>query len=392
MDARIPNAVTAAQLPALATQIANIATPEAQAPVAPEVAAPAAEGELTAQPDALALAVAPPAPDAAQVPAAVNIDEVELDTTELRALGNMMQTFLADGDLSAAEAKVYDEIRGLFGGKSAQQAVAGAAPADPTGGSGPDAAPGSPEARGDSPEAQAASPEPAVASPEVGATSPEEEARKAEEEQRSKDAAAQQAAAASQANAMQQMMMMQMMMGDPVMLDLNHDGKLGTTGNSTAKDRKDDAVGKMVAFDLNGDGAKEQTEWMDGQGDGMLVDDRDGGATAAAAGNGEIDGKRLFGDEGGKYAHGFVKLARHDANQDGKLTGAELKGLKSWVDDGDAKVEAGELKALADQGITELSTGMKLERNARGEDLMRSSFVQNGQRHVAEDVWFRTTA
>ena len=73
-------------------------------------------------------------------------------------------------------------------------------------------------------------------------------------------------------------------------------------------------------------------------GDGMLVDDRDGGATAAMNGNGEIDGRRLFGDEGGKFGNGFDKLRQLDRDGDGKLTGAELEGLKVWVDNGDARV------------------------------------------------------
>ncbi|MEB3186655.1 MAG: hypothetical protein VKP72_04360, partial [bacterium] len=74
----------------------------------------------------------------------------------------------------------------------------------------------------------------------------------------------------------------------PVMLDLDGDGKLGTTGVSTAKNRIDGQVGKTVSFDIDGDGKKDQIEWMKGS-DGMLVDDRDGGATAAMNGNGEID-------------------------------------------------------------------------------------------------------
>jgi hypothetical protein len=174
----------------------------------------------------------------------------------------------------------------------------------------------------------------------------------------------------------------------PVMLDLNGDGKLGTTGVSTAKERVDGQVGKTVNFDIDGDGKKDKIEWMDGQGDGMLVDDRDGGASRAAASDGEIDGTRLYGDQGGKFDNGYTKLAQHDANQDGKLTGDELQGLKTWVDDGDAKVEAGELKTLEELGITEISVEMNLEKNARGEDLMRSSFVQNGENKVTEDVWF----
>ncbi|HSI03464.1 MAG TPA: hypothetical protein VLC93_03260 [Myxococcota bacterium] len=176
--------------------------------------------------------------------------------------------------------------------------------------------------------------------------------------------------------------------GSPVMLDLNHDNALGVTGNSTAKHRADDQVNATVDFDLDADGVKERIEWMKGDGDGMLVDDRDGGASAAAAGNGEIDGKRLFGDEGGKYLNGYEKMKALDANGDGKLNGTELDGLKSWIDDGDAKVEAGELKTLAELGVSEIDLKMELTANDRCEMIMRSTFTQNGERHVSEDVWF----
>ncbi len=174
----------------------------------------------------------------------------------------------------------------------------------------------------------------------------------------------------------------------PIMLDLNGDGKLGTTGVSTAKNRIDDQIGRTVSFDIDGDGSKDEIEWMSGDGDGMLVDDRDGGATGAMLTDGEIDGKRLFGDQGGKYANGYEKLKALDKDGDGKISGKELEGLKVWIDDGDAKLEGGELKSLAELGITEISVQMKLEANARGEDLMRSTYVQNGQTKITEDVWF----
>lgn len=176
--------------------------------------------------------------------------------------------------------------------------------------------------------------------------------------------------------------------GSPIMLDLDGDGKLGTTGVSTAKTRVDGQIGRTVDFDLDGDGRKEAIEWSDGKGDGFLVDDSDGGASRAAAGNGEIDGKRLFGDEGGKYANGYDKLKKFDRDADGVLEGAELSGLKMWVDNGDARVGGGELKSLADLGITRISVTMNTEKNARGEDLMRSTFEQNGATKVSEDVWF----
>ena len=174
----------------------------------------------------------------------------------------------------------------------------------------------------------------------------------------------------------------------PIMLDLNHDGKLGTTGVSTAKDRIDGQVGRTVDFDLDGDGKKEKVEWASGSGDGFLIDDSDGGATRAMVRGEDVDGKRLFGDEGGKYANGYEKLKKFDKDGDGELKGDELKGLKMWVDNGDATLAGGELRTLDELGITKISVTMKMEKNSRGEDLMRSTFEQTGQTHVSEDVWF----
>jgi len=175
--------------------------------------------------------------------------------------------------------------------------------------------------------------------------------------------------------------------GSPVMLDLNGDGKLGTTGVSTARDRMDGQVGRTVSFDIDGDGTRDSIEWMKGP-DGMLVDDREGAVTAAMNGNGEIDGRQLFGDEGGRFGNGYEKLDQLDRNGDGRLAGDELSGLKVWVDDGNARVDQGELRTLAELGVTDISTRMELEKNERGEDLMRSTFTRNGQTQVSEDVWF----
>jgi hypothetical protein len=172
------------------------------------------------------------------------------------------------------------------------------------------------------------------------------------------------------------------------MLDLNHDGHIGVTGVSTAQHRATTAIKPTVEFDIDGDGKKDHIEWSKGDGDGMLVDDRDGGATTAMNGSHVIDGTRLFGDQGGKYANGYEKLALHDTNHDGKISGDELRGLKVWIDDGDAKLEPGELKTLAELHIDELSVHMGLVANDSGETLMRSTFTQDGKQHMTEDVWF----
>jgi hypothetical protein len=180
------------------------------------------------------------------------------------------------------------------------------------------------------------------------------------------------------------------MLKSPVALDLNGDGRIGTTGVSTAQQRIDSQVGKTVSFDVDGDGKADRTEWMAGDGDALLVDDRDGGATKAMRSGANIDGTRLFGDQGGQYANGYEKLAKLDQNGDGSLDEDELVGVKAWIDDGDGKLEAGELKTLKELGVTQVGTQMNRVQNERGESLMRSDFVRNGKRQMSEDVWFAT--
>lgn len=169
----------------------------------------------------------------------------------------------------------------------------------------------------------------------------------------------------------------------PVALDLNGDGKINVTGSSTAKDSARTEVGDTVEMDLTGSGVKQQVEWLDGSGDAMLVDNRDGQAVHQG-----VDGNRLFGDQGGVYNNGYEKLAKLDANQDGQLTGAELSGLQAWMDNGDGKVEDGELADVTALGVSSLSTGMQLVKDANGDDLMRSLATINGKNVMTEDVWF----
>ncbi len=63
-----------------------------------------------------------------------DIDNVNLDGAELRALDNLMQTYLADGKFTKEEQKTYQEIRSLFGrgGAPAPNPTGGTAPTTPT--------------------------------------------------------------------------------------------------------------------------------------------------------------------------------------------------------------------------------------------------------------------
>ncbi|MCI9888316.1 VaFE repeat-containing surface-anchored protein [Micrococcales bacterium 31B] len=122
----------------------------------------------------------------------------------------------------------------------------------------------------------------------------------------------------------------------PIALDLNGDGKINTSNVA------DQPAG--AAFDLLGTGSPVASGWLAG-GDGFLVEpSADGSVTS-------ID--NLFG---GALGEGYAKLADRDLNADGKLTGAELAGLKVWVDaDGDHVARSEEIKDLADYAITSVS-------------------------------------
>lgn len=191
--------------------------------------------------------------------------------------------------------------------------------------------------------------------------------------------------------------------GSPIVLDLTGNNRIGVTGNSTARKRaktNDFVEAGSVMFDLFGEGKDIHIEWMSTEGDGFLVDDRKGAVTKAARTDGVITGNELFGSAGG-YDNGYIKLAmvsNHNriamqGNQmvqlANALKGDELKGLKVWVDKNhDAKVQANELSTLDALGITEVSIWPNRETNERGETLIRSSYVEKGQKKMAEDVWF----
>lgn len=169
------------------------------------------------------------------------------------------------------------------------------------------------------------------------------------------------------------------MVVSPVVFDLNDDGVIGVTGVTTAKLKPDNAaIGRTVQFDIDADGTLDTIEWVDGSGDGILVD------TSQIQGT-SIDGRALFGDQGGQFENGFEKLALLDTDGNHLLEEGELARLKLWVDDGDGILKTNELDTLQQHGFFSVSTRM----NLTSDGLMRSwAYTDDDMRIMTEDVWF----
>ena len=169
----------------------------------------------------------------------------------------------------------------------------------------------------------------------------------------------------------------------PIVIDLDRSGAIETSGETTARDKAGvEAVGETVRFDIDADGDLDAIEWITGA-DGILVDDRDGMAAT------DMDGARLFGDEGGRFADGYVKLSAWDLDGDGRVAGSEAEGLSLWLDDGDAVVEGGELVPLGEMGVTAVHVDVTEALDDAGRGLMRSvAETADGGTVMTEDVWF----
>jgi hypothetical protein len=146
----------------------------------------------------------------------------------------------------------------------------------------------------------------------------------------------------------------------PLVLDMDGDGKLEASNGEWLVHELKQENSALKEFDMNGDGFDELVEWI-GPNDGLLLTYTPGV---------KVTGNDLFGVAKG-YVDGFEKLSTLDADQDGKITGEELKTLSVWQDkNGNALVDDGEVVAVCELGITELGV--------RHTNLI-SYFVQNGK-------------
>ena len=156
----------------------------------------------------------------------------------------------------------------------------------------------------------------------------------------------------------------------PLVLDINGNGKCDVTTPHYAMTPAGFVSKGAVMFDLTGRGRTRMTEWLQPHQDGLLVLDVNV--------NGVVDSaSELFGDSDG-YKDGYAKLSTLDRNGDGVLTGSELSKLSVWIDNGDGVTQPGELKSVAELGIT------AIEVHHKG---YVSGFTRNGRKYFSWD-WF----
>jgi VCBS repeat-containing protein len=151
----------------------------------------------------------------------------------------------------------------------------------------------------------------------------------------------------------------------PIALDLNGDGRISTITNAD-NDR---------AFNWDGSGYDKEVGWV-GDGEGLLFLDRNL--------NGAVDnGRDLFSNSlVADPAKGVRSLAWVDANADGVFDTSDpvFAQLRVWQDaDRDAWADAGELKSLAELGITSV-------------DYANGRFTRNGQYYAMQSPTLETSS
>ncbi len=112
------------------------------------------------------------------------------------------------------------------------------------------------------------------------------------------------------------------------------------------------AAGHTVRFDLDGDDVAERVSSWVRPDTGLLVWD--------PSGTGRItSGRQFFGSVTWWmfWRNGYDALDALDDNRDGRLTGAELRGLAVWHDaDSDGVSDPGEVRSVQEHGIAALAT------------------------------------
>jgi VCBS repeat-containing protein len=170
------------------------------------------------------------------------------------------------------------------------------------------------------------------------------------------------------------------LLASPLVLDLNGDG-IQTVG-----------LDQAVSFDLSASGSVQKTAWIDRH-DGLLAMDlnHDGQINSGA----ELLGNNTVLADGSKAADGWAALAALDSNGDGLVDAqdARFADLRVWVDaNGDAITDAGELKTLADVGISSLAVAHQaslVQQNGNTLDGVGQFTKADGSTGSMTDAWLQ---
>ena len=156
----------------------------------------------------------------------------------------------------------------------------------------------------------------------------------------------------------------------PIIIDLQGDGKPDVDCGEWRPHPQRFNLGKARMFDIDGCGEPDLTEWV-GPRSGILVAPLDEVKVTG--------GRQLFGTALG-FVDGYQKLALlRDKNHDGQITGAELDGLKVWVDTNqDGRCQMDELRTVQEVGIESI--------RCTHQD-MRSECTIRGQKRLTWDWW-----
>ncbi len=159
---------------------------------------------------------------------------------------------------------------------------------------------------------------------------------------------------------------------DPIVLDLNRDGKISLTGPENG-----------VLFDIDRDGKSDRTGFVSG-GDGFLALDRNG--------NGIIDdGGELFGDQHGA-SNGFQELGRFDENNDGTIdkNDSVFDKLLVATSDGAGSISSEKLTTYGIQSLATKYRSVSEIADGGNEIVQEGSYTQkNGKKGLAADVLLR---
>ncbi len=168
----------------------------------------------------------------------------------------------------------------------------------------------------------------------------------------------------------------------PLVLDLNHDGKLNLLNVYDEK--------TAVTFDLNGDGQKIRTGWVKAE-DGFLFEDNGSGCVQ--------NGTQLFGEfthstnGTAKYENGFLALSKLYGRA-GKVVVSKQPKLKIWRDlNQDGSCQKSEVVSAATHiRLISLETNV-IENPALDEDnevrITGKYIGVDGKSHLIGDVWFK---